>query len=97
MKTSLVIATYNWPEALELVLLSLLKQSVLPNEILIADDGSTKETKQLIGRYSSKFKSEIKHICQKDEGFKKKVYSLNEKAKKYTIEQLENLNIIAVR
>jgi hypothetical protein len=71
MKTSLVITTYNWPEALEIVLLSILKQSVFPNEILIADDGSTKETKQLIGRYSSKFKSEIKHIWQKDEGFKK--------------------------
>ena len=71
MKTSLVIATYNWPEALELVLLSILKQSVLPNEILIADDGSTKETKHLIERYSSKFKSEIKHIWQKDHGFQK--------------------------
>ena len=71
MKTSLVIATYNWPEALELILLSLLKQSVLPNEILIADDGSTKETKQLIERYSSHFKSGIKHIWQKDDGFQK--------------------------
>jgi len=71
MKTSLVIATYNWPEALELVLLSILKQSVFPDEILIADDGSSKETKQLIERYSSKFKSGIKHIWQKDEGFQK--------------------------
>ena len=71
MKTSLVIATYNWPEALELVILSILKQSVLPNEILIADDGSTKETKQLIERYSSKFKSGIIHVWQKDDGFQK--------------------------
>ena len=71
MKISLVITTYNWPEALELVLLSILKQSVLPNEILIADDGSTKETKILIERYSNKFKSGIKHIWQKDEGFQK--------------------------
>ena len=71
MKTSLVITTYNWPKALELVLLSILNQSVLPNEILIADDGSSNETKQLIERYSSKFKSEIKHIWQKDNGFQK--------------------------
>tara|TARA_B110000459_G_scaffold195995_1_gene237380 strand:- start:103 stop:891 length:789 start_codon:yes stop_codon:yes gene_type:complete len=71
MKTSLVITTYNWPEALELVILSILKQSVLPTEILIADDGSTKETKQLIERYSSKFKSGIIHFWQKDEGFQK--------------------------
>jgi len=32
----------------------------------------------------------------KDEKFKKKVYSLNEKVKKYTIEQLENLNITCI-
>ena len=71
MKTSLIIATYNWPEALEIVLLSILKQSVLPNEILIADDGSTKETKQLIKSYSNKFKSGINHIWQKNDGFQK--------------------------
>jgi len=68
MKTSLVITTYNWPEALELVLLSILKQSVLPNEILIADDGSTKETKHLIERYSGK----------KMTGFKKRVFLTNQ-------------------
>jgi len=71
MKISLVITTYNWPEALELVLLSLLKQSVLPCEILIADDGSTQNTKQLIKSYSGKFVSGINHIWQNDEGFQK--------------------------
>ena len=71
MKTSLVIATYNWPEALELVLLSVLKQSTLPSEILISDDGSTKETKQLIEYYSAKFQSGINHIWQEDNGFQK--------------------------
>ena len=71
MKTSLVITTYNWPEALEIVLLSILQQSVLPNEIIIADDGSSKETKQLIEHYSGKFESGLKHIWQKDEGFQK--------------------------
>jgi len=71
MRTSLVIATYNWPEALELVLLSILNQSIFPSEILIADDGSSKKTKQLIECYSNKFKSGIKHIWQKDDGFQK--------------------------
>ena len=71
MKISLVITTYNWPEALELVLLSLLKQSVLPCEILIADDGSSEETKKLIERYSIMFKSGINHIWQKNDGFQK--------------------------
>ena len=71
MKTSLVIATYNWPEALELVLLSVLKQSIIPDEVLIADDGSTIETQVLIKLYSSKFQTGIKHVWQEDKGFQK--------------------------
>ncbi|MBC7605486.1 MAG: glycosyltransferase, partial [Burkholderiales bacterium] len=48
---SLLIATYNWPQALTLVLKSVLLQTVLPNEILIADDGSREETKELISQF----------------------------------------------
>lgn len=40
---SLIIATYNWPEALRLCLDSILRQTILPSEIIIADDGSVKE------------------------------------------------------
>ena len=69
MKTSFIIATYNWPKALELVLLSLIGQSTLPDEIIIADDGSTNETKLLIDKYQQKIK--IQHIWQKDNGFQK--------------------------
>ena len=71
MKTTLIIATYNWPEALELVLKSLLKQSTLAEEIIIADDGSTEDTKQLIELYSSKLQSGVQHIWQADNGFQK--------------------------
>ena len=71
MKTTLIIATYNWPEALKLVLTSLLKQSTLPEEVIIADDGSTEDTKQLIELYSSKLPSEAQHIWQADNGFQK--------------------------
>ena len=71
MKTSLIIATYNWPEALELVLLSVLQQSKFPDEIIIADDGSTNETKQIIELYTKKFHIVLKHIWQADSGFQK--------------------------
>ena len=43
-KSSLIISTYNWPEALRLCLLSVMEQSVLPDEVIIADDGSTGQT-----------------------------------------------------
>ncbi|RYY07965.1 MAG: glycosyltransferase [Sphingobacteriaceae bacterium] len=71
LTTAVLISTYNWPEALELVLLSLLKQTRLPNEILIADDGSAATTKALIDRYRSLFSIPIKHAYQEDKGFRK--------------------------
>ncbi len=69
MRTSLVIATYNWEEALKLVFLSVLNQSQFPDEILIADDGSTNKTKEIIEYFSGKLP--IKHIWHKDNGFQK--------------------------
>ncbi|MBQ1972846.1 MAG: glycosyltransferase, partial [Paraprevotella sp.] len=50
-RISLVITTYNNPPFLELVLKSVLMQHTLPGEVVIADDGSTHETKELIDRY----------------------------------------------
>ena len=66
---SLIISTYNWPQALELCLMSVLNQTHLPNEIIISDDGSTKETKNLIDSFRSKTKIPIQHIWHEDNGF----------------------------
>jgi glycosyltransferase involved in cell wall biosynthesis len=70
MKVSLLIATYNWPEALLLVLESVQNQSVLPNEIIIADDGSKNETRQLIDNFKTTTAIELHHIWQEDIGFR---------------------------
>ena len=48
MKVSLIITTYNWPEALRLSLMSAARQTQLPDEVIVADDGSGEETRQLI-------------------------------------------------
>lgn len=66
---SLIISTYNWPQALNLCLLSVRKQNLLPNEIIIADDGSTVETKKLIEKFQLNFPVPIYHVWQPDEGF----------------------------
>ncbi len=63
---SLITSTYNWPEALELLLLSILKQTVLPNELIIADDGSRKDTKQLIESFQKEFPIPLIHIWHED-------------------------------
>jgi glycosyltransferase involved in cell wall biosynthesis len=73
MKTfssSLIISTYNWPEALRLCLLSVKEQSVLPGEVIVADDGSTAQTAELIEAIRQTFPVKLIHIWQEDEGFR---------------------------
>ena len=67
---SLIVATYNWPEALDLCLKSILAQKVLPTEVIIADDGSKEETANLIKEYQKTFPVPLRHIWQPDEGFR---------------------------
>jgi len=71
IKSTLLISTYNWPEALELVLKSVAIQTHLPDEIIIADDGSTDETKQLINSFKSQFSIPLIHVWHEDDGFRK--------------------------
>jgi glycosyltransferase involved in cell wall biosynthesis len=69
IKTSLNISTYNWPEALKLCLLSVKAQNILPDEVVIADDGSTDATRLLIEEFKKDFPVPIKHVWHPDEGF----------------------------
>ena len=70
MKLTLIITTYNWPESLLLVIESIKYQSVCPNEIIIADDGSSKETKDLVIKFQQNSNLKIIHSWQKDDGFR---------------------------
>jgi len=83
IKTSLIIVTYNWVEALELLLLSLKNQTIKPTELLISDDGSTEETKKLIDKFRTEFDFPIIHVWHEDNGFRKTVI-LNKTIKKCT-------------
>jgi glycosyltransferase involved in cell wall biosynthesis len=67
---SVIITTYNWPEALNAVLCSLEQQTTLPFEILIADDGSGPATRQIINDFQSRLTIPLHHIWHPDEGFR---------------------------
>ncbi len=67
--SSLVISTYNWPQALNMCLKSVALQSILPSEVIIADDGSTEATRKLIEQFQQNFPVPIVHIWQPDKGF----------------------------
>jgi len=66
---SLIVSTYNWPEALNLCLMSIITQTVLPAEVIIADDGSGTETQSLIEKYKEIFPVPLIHVWHEDEGF----------------------------
>lgn len=83
LSTTLLISTYNWKEALELVLLSVQNQSRVPNEIVIADDGSTNDTKVLIDKFRQILNIPIIHVWHEDVGFTKTII-LNKALKKVT-------------
>ena len=75
---SVIVSTFNQPHELELVLCSLNMQEVTPLEILIADDGSTSETSEIIKMWSKKSKVPIKHVWHEDIGNRKS--KINNKA-----------------
>lgn len=70
MKISLIISTYNNPDMLRLSLMSVKQQTQMPYEVIVADDGSTDETRQLIARMADGFPCTLKHAWQEDRGFR---------------------------
>lgn len=71
MKLSVIMTTYNSPEWLEKVLWGYSVQSHEDFEMIIGDDGSTEETREVIDRIRNETGMQIKHVWQKDEGFRK--------------------------
>ena len=70
MRVSLIITTYNRPDALLLVLRSIELQTSTPNEVIIADDGSGDDTKETIRAFQKTSDLNIIHSWQKDSGFR---------------------------
>ncbi len=73
MNVSVIVPTYNRPRALKLCLTSLSGQSMLPSEVLIADDGSSSETRDAVTELQRSLHDffPIKHVWQEDIGFRK--------------------------
>ncbi len=71
METSVIISTYNAPLWLEKVIWGYEAQTYRDFELVIADDGSRKETTDLIDIYRKKGKLTIQHVWHEDSGFRK--------------------------
>jgi glycosyltransferase involved in cell wall biosynthesis len=59
MRVSLIVTTYNWPQALGLTLAS-----------VVADDGSGAETAQTVQRWRAQLGCPVRHVWQEDAGFR---------------------------
>jgi glycosyltransferase involved in cell wall biosynthesis len=70
MKISLIIATFNKPKYLSHCLKSIAKLERLPDEVIVADDGSGIETKQLIEKFSEQLPVPLIHEWQEDKGYR---------------------------
>ena len=70
---SIIVSTYNSPEWLEKVIWGFSAQTYKNFEVVIADDGSTKETANLIEKLQSQVAFPIKHIWHEDNGFQKTI------------------------
>ena len=68
MRVSLIVTTYNRPDALQVVLNSLKNQNCNLHEVIIADDGSDESTLAVIKHYSAKALIPIIHSWQEDDG-----------------------------
>ena len=71
IKISVIITTYNKPDYLKKIIHGLLLQTRIPNEIIVADDGSIEETSKLVQLLKNSCTNcKIIHVWQKDKGFR---------------------------
>jgi len=71
MKTIVILSTFNQPEWLKLTLYGYLFQADNEFQIVIADDGSGDETREVIKEFQTTSHLDIKHIWHVDNGFQK--------------------------
>ena len=70
MKISVIVTTYNRPDALGHVLGALIRQTQSPLEVVVADDGSSSVTRQFVKAWHAQSPFPIRHVWHEDEGFR---------------------------
>lgn len=71
MYVSVILSTYNSPDSLEKVIWGYAVQTYRDFELLIADDGSTQETRLLVLRLQKQTGLNIRHVWHEHRGFRK--------------------------
>ena len=74
-RVAVVVTTYNRPTALAWTLAALAQQSVPPEQVVVADDGSGSQTQQVVQAWQSYYQAhlpqtQLHHVWQPDQGFR---------------------------
>lgn len=70
MKTAVIVTTFNRPDALAAVLEGYSDQSDRDFELVVADDGSTHETAEVVNEFAQRQVISLTHVWQEDRGFR---------------------------
>ncbi|MDH4181578.1 MAG: glycosyltransferase family 2 protein [Betaproteobacteria bacterium] len=70
MLISVIVTTYNRPDALRAVLDGLAAQDDRGLEVIVADDGSRSDTRELVEAVRSSAPLRVHHVWQEDRGFR---------------------------
>ena len=70
MLTAVIVTTYNRPDALAAVLAGYAAQRDAEFELLIADDGSTDDTRRVVDEFKARAKFPVTHVWHEDQGFR---------------------------
>lgn len=74
MKCSIIISVYKDTDSLDLILDSLSKQTVIPDEIIISEDGNSAEMAEYVANVKDKYNNlDITHLFQEDIGWRKNI------------------------
>jgi len=73
-KCSFIISVYKDTESLELILESLARQTIKPDEVIISEDGNSTEMAQYFTSAKEKFSNlDLVHLSQEDIGWRKNI------------------------
>lgn len=67
---SVIVPTYNYPQALNAILIALEAQTDAVFEVIVGDDGSTSETAELVQAFQQRGTLNLHYVYQEDKGFR---------------------------
>jgi glycosyltransferase involved in cell wall biosynthesis len=70
MRLGLIVTTCERPDALARVLTSINAQTDPPDEVIVADDGSSPVTRDVVDACATRARFDVRHVWQPHEGFR---------------------------